>query len=244
MIYYSKLLPIPFDFNDYNIRRVINYINDECDGSRFRGCGSDYLPHTVKWCNTLHEGIGELEDVAIIDYGCGYGRFLNYMLNKKINNFKYYGLELRGVRGNGLNRFNENYLSFNDENRVIKFGFSDEQDLINEAIQNCNTILFGSVFTHWKIEDSIEILRTFDEIIKKGKAVFSLIIDKEYHCYNDMIYDVKDTYSLVTHTFEQLKMLTFNDKYKIQEMSHFDTSHSVTHTIFSLALASNPCEQS
>ena len=60
------------------------------------GCGSDEEPKSTKWCKSLEKGITDKKEYNIIDWGCGYGRFLTYIIRNNMNNFKYYGFELRG----------------------------------------------------------------------------------------------------------------------------------------------------
>jgi hypothetical protein len=223
------IFPIPYRSQD--IKNILEY----CD---IDGAGSDEEPWTTKWCQALATGIGEMEGVSLIDWGCGYGRFLNYMLTENVRNFRYYGFELKGKRGLALNDFNQNYLPLNDDHRTIKFGFVDNQDLIDEAVQNCSTILLGSVFTHMRIEDCVEFLNTFDEVTKKGSIVFSLIMDTEYFLGPPaLVYEIENSYCIVRHTEKELDMLTIGGKYKIVKCCDFLTSHKEVHTIFHLTYA-------
>ena len=72
------------------------------------------------------------------------------------------------------------YLTLNNPNRIIKFGYVDNNQLLDEALKNSNTILLGSVFTHMSINDSLLFLEKFDNfIINGGTIIFSLIIEKK-----------------------------------------------------------------
>jgi SAM-dependent methyltransferase len=205
------------------------------------GCGSDKPPFTERWCEALSTGIGsKLKDgLSILDLGCGYGRFLNYLYIKKINKFKYYGLEIPGDKnGDVLIKCNkEKYEPFNNSDKKIRFGFVDDEDLVNEAIENCDTLLLGSVFTHLSIEDSILIIKKYEKILEKenGSIVFSLIMGGDYKLAGTA-YDCTRAYAHSIYTKKELEKLTINNKYKIKEVCEFKTDHEYIHTIYELII--------
>jgi hypothetical protein len=226
---------IPYNFET----DVKNIIKELVSKGGPAGAGSDYMPHTLSWCKCLNSGFKDTYN--IIDWGCGYGRFLNYLLSKKIEKFKYYGFELRGENnGNVLINFcNKHYLKCNDSNKIIKFGFIDEDNIVNEAIKNCDILLLGSVFTHLNINDSINILKKFDNFITDGgKVVFSLITEKNIYkeigpnCYNND--NNIQTFGVVFHSDNEINLLNCNNRYKISLINIFETDHDIKHNIYSL----------
>lgn len=232
-----KIVKIP-----YNIETDFDTISKHLlsKGWMYRGCGSDNEPYSTKWCESLDEGFIDKNNYCIIDWGCGYGRFLNYLLSKGIDKFKYYGFELHGEKNGDLliDFCNTHYLDLNNSNRIIKFGYIDNTKLVDEATQNCNTILLGSVFTHMLIEDILLFLEKFDNfIINGGTVVFSLIIEKNrYDPRRPGAYGITSGYRVVFHSINELQKLCRNDRYKIQNICKFQTSHVLKHDIFRLTV--------
>jgi len=205
----------------------------------YNGCGSDNEPYSTEWCKCLMEGINK-NKLNIIDWGCGYGRFLNFLLVKNINSFKYYGFELHGEKNGDLliNFCNENYISQNTSERLIKFGFVDNEELIKESLENCSTILLGSVFTHMAIEDVIQLLEKFKDFISSGgEIVFSLITEKnKYELNGPGAYGIKNGYDCAFYSQNEIERMTFDNKYKIEKITDFQTDHVIKHGIYKLSL--------
>ena len=229
-----KITKIPYNFKS-DIDTIIKHLRSK--GWMYGGCGSDQEPYSSKWCESLDEGFIE-KTYCIIDWGCGYGRFLNYLLSKNIDKFKYYGFELHGKNnGDLLIDFCEtHYLNLNNSNRIIKFGYVDDTKLLDEARQNCNTILLGSVFTHMSIEQSILFLEKFDSFIMNGGTIiFSLIIERNYYKLDGPgAYGIATGYACVFHSNKQLLQLCKMGRYKIIHICKFQTNHILKHDIFRL----------
>ena len=170
--------------------------------------------------------------------GCGYGRFLNYILTKDIDKFKYYGFELHGEKNGDLliDFCKTHYLNLNNPNRIIKFGYVDDIKLLDEATRNCDSILLGSVFTHMSMNDSLLFLEKFDNFIMNGgNIVFSLIIEQNiYKLIGPGAYGIPNGYSCVFHSNNELQQLCKNKRYKIQNLGKFQTNHTIKHDIFKL----------
>jgi len=230
-----KKLNIPYDFEN-DIEVILKYLVKE--GWMYDGAGSDRQPYSENWCKSLEKGIGSnyKNGISIIDWGCGYGRFLNYMF-KTLKNFTYYGFEIPSINnGDLLIDFNKKtYERYNDENKKINFGFIDDYELINSAINNCNTVILGSVFTHISLADSKNIILKFEQLLKKqnGCIVFSVILADKYELVGPGAYGDSSAYEYVTHTAKQINTLTFN-KYKINKIVDFKTDHWAIHTILKL----------
>jgi len=231
-----SVIEIPFSFES-GVDKVIGSLRQE--GWYLHGSGSDREPYTSEWCKSLDNGIDALwRGYNIIDWGCGYGRFLNYLLTRAVKKFKYYGFELHGAKNGDvlLNFCKRHYSPLNCADRLIKFGYVDDDELINEAMGNCNTVLLGSVFTHMGIEDSLKFLEKFhDFICKGGIIVFSLIIEKDkYELVGKGEYGIEDGYAVVFHSQKELQMLSNKGKYSISNIGSFQTDHHVKHDIFVL----------
>lgn len=225
---------IPYDFKT-DIGGIIKCLRSK--GWIYEGCGSDYEPYSTKWCESLDKGLVG-SNYCVIDWGCGYGRFLNYLLTKGVDRFKYYGFELHGERnGDLLMGFcKAHYLGSNSLNRVVKFGYVDDNELLDEALKNCDTILLGSVFTHMSIDDSLSFLKRFDSFVANGGAiVFSLILEKNvYELHGPGAYGIPNGYECVFHSTNELKQLCRNGRYKVRNLGSFQTDHTVKHAIIKL----------
>jgi hypothetical protein len=232
----SSIVTIPYNFKS-DIDTIINYLSKK--GWIYEGCGSDREPYSTKWCESLEKGIINA-NYNIIDWGCGYGRFLNYLLTKDISNFKYYGFELHGNNNGDLliDFCKTHYSQCNNSDRIIKFGYIDDVELINEATKNCNVILLGSVFTHMDIKDSIKFLNKFDKFINNGGyIIFSLITERNiYELIGKGAYGIENGYACVFHSDKELEILSNNNKYHISNISKFQTDHTIKHDIFVLKL--------
>ena len=103
---------------------------------------------------------------------------------------------------------------------TVKFGYVDDNQLINDAKTNCNTMLLGSVFTHLTIDDSIEILKKFDDfIVDGGEVIFSIVMStkNKYECvHREGVYENSKCFVVTYFTDNELKKLTLNDRYKIE----------------------------
>jgi len=224
--------------SDAEISEIIATLN--ADGWCWAGCGTDYQPGSDAWAHSLSRGVGSKfkNGLSIVDLGCGYGRFLNYMYRNNINEFKYYGIELRSPNnGDPLVKFNKKmYEPFNSPSREIIFGFEDDEDFVNNAIERCDTLLLGSVFTHLRIEESVKIIKRFEKLINKerGSVVFSVIKSDVYSLEVEGAYGHPHTYGVAYITQAELELLTLNGKYQLKELGEFPASTGHTHTICEL----------
>ena len=248
---FSYLGPYYFPLDEKEIAQNLPYrAKEEIDrviatlmqqGWMFRGCGSDYPPYTEKWSEALSLGIGSkfTDGLSVIDMGCGYGRFLNFLLIKNIKKFTYYGFEIAGPKnGDILTSFNKKiYAHLNDADRKISFGFINDDNTTSEAIENCDTLLLGSVFTHIRIEDAIEVIKKYEKILEKenGSVVFSSIMGDEYSLIDEGCYGCEKTYGVVRHTNKEIGELTLNGKYLIEKITTFQTPNvGYDHTMYKL----------
>src|SRR5438105_3164612 len=116
------------------------------------GCGCEDEPLSSLWCAALAEAMGDRygEGMKILDYGCGYARFFNF-LTGRLKDFTYYGLEAPdSATGHGQRCIHFAKTSFGADRRG-KFGFVGSE-LETEALREVDVILLGSIFTHLSFE--------------------------------------------------------------------------------------------
>jgi SAM-dependent methyltransferase len=170
-------------------------------------CGCDDEPVSSLWCACLAEGMGAWfrEGLRILDFGCGYGRFFNF-LSGRLRNFAYFGLEIAGSvpeHGEQCLRFAESV--FGKDGRA-EFGFSGT-DLETRALKEADVVLLGSVFAHVDFERLDRLFSKFIPVIEKGGAVvFSTPLGDKYQCEGPgFVLEMGDQfYQQVTYTRPQL----------------------------------------
>lgn len=160
------------------------------------------------------------EHISILDYGCGYGRLSNY-LSEKLNNFSYFGLEPNYA--GGPQHIGDALKYFNDPRN--RFGFIGTE-LEQEALEKCNLIVLGSVFTHLNYNTIKLILSKFKPIANDNvNIIASIFFDKEYSLgpsYNDYP-DIKYFYEYVFYKEDMIRKIC--DFYTINEWIGSDTRY-------------------
>ena len=140
-------------------------------------CGSDDEPWSTKWCEVLAQGFGPRwkEGVKILDYGCGYGRFCNYM-TEWFQKFEYTGLEVpNNEHAERCIAFAKRY--YGNRGQFNYLGGNVEA----AALESVDVVLLGSVFTHFTFPRFIEVFKWFIPTIERGGAVvFTVIPGIEY----------------------------------------------------------------
>jgi hypothetical protein len=187
------------------------------------GVGADDEPVSSLWCASLAEAIGERyqEGITLLDYGCGYGRFFNF-LTGRLRNFTYYGLEIP----NCPTQHGERCIQYAKEtfgaDRRAKFGFS-ESELEDEALNAAHVVLLGSVFSHVDFERFQLLFRRFMPVLDRGDAVvFSILLADGYKCtgpgfllgMHDYFYqDVRYTRRQLSEYFEKERLILTEGEY-------------------------------
>lgn len=225
---------IPFESNA-EIKKVLKHLQQH--GWAYPGIGSDLQPHTVLWHKKLVEAIGSQfkDGISVIDWGCGYGRFLNHMILQKINGFTYYGFDVPSIHnGDVLIPCNkEMYSKYSN----AFFGFINDKDLVEQAWDVCDIVILGSVFTHITVEAAQAFIHKCDSILHKenGMIVFSLIMRDKYHVAGPY-YNYEGAFGEVHYTNTEIELLKADNKHQIKKINKFVTDGSIEHTIFKLTL--------
>lgn len=131
----------------------------------------------VEWCNVIREAVGIdfNESMVLLDYGCGNGRFCNYV-SRHLARFKYYGVEYPSPWGaNSIAAANKHY---GHDSRVC-FGLINEP-VEQAALQAANVVFLGSIFTHLTYDDFVLIMSKFRPMMQRGgTCVFSVFLADE-----------------------------------------------------------------
>ena len=199
-------------------------------------CGSEKEPDSTLWLSSLSSAMGENfgEGMVILDYGCGIGRYADF-INSRIKKFKYFGVE----KGNSENGHGENCLKFARKiygyNRRIKFGMT-ETKFEKKAIEVSNLSVLGSVFTHLDTLEIMRILTKLMPIVKtnQGKIVFSAFVAEAFKTEGPGIYGFDNVYhrSYVTQQF--INDLEKDFEVKIDPKDSFLAQGENLHTIYSV----------
>ena len=196
--------------------------------------GSFYSPskHSQEeqdsWMWSLYSAAGISEYDTILDYGCGYAGLANF-ISGMIQNFKYYGMEIKGSESN--ESFENNKRLYSNDNR-ISLGYIGS-DIEREALKESNIVILGSIFTHLKWGDFERVMAKFEGIIEEdGEVVFSVFLDDKYRVNGDGgVYGVLNCYALVYYTKQELNEFCNSRNYKFTEESEWLHMEQYLHTI-------------
>lgn len=138
--------------------------------------GTPTEPESSLWCASLSEPIGKRfkEGLRVLDYGCGCGRYANF-LSRKLRTFTYYGPDVR----NEVGSIDQCLQTFGNDKRV-RFDYVDTE-LAAEAIASAQVAILGSVFTHllWNRFEEI-CIKLMPVVQRGGIIVFSAYIANNY----------------------------------------------------------------
>ena len=211
------MITIPFRFNE--VQKVLDYLHER--GMVTHGCGCDEGQSSLDWIECFFIDAMKNKNFNVIDWGCGYGRFLNYLLKKKVNKFKYYGFETETEKhGKILIDFcKTHYVSHEDKNKIINFGYITDDSLFEKATDDCSVIILASVLTHISFEKALNLFKKFDKFISSGgEILFTIFFAKgQYRETGKARYGTEDQFSRVFYTKKELDLLS-NNKYNIKEI--------------------------
>ena len=197
--------------------------------------GSDEEPLSSIWLASLSEAAGDYfrEGLKVFDYGCGAGRYCNF-LEQRLESFEYYGVEKRG------SSFRHGEKSIRVANRIFRhdrrarFGFIGSR-LEKEAIENVDVVILGSIFTHVDFREVRHILAKLRPVIERGgKVVFSAFTSNKYRLEGRGAYGFIDCYNTVWFEPEQLAQLADQEDWQLSEQGSFLAQDVNLHRIFAL----------
>lgn len=144
-------------------------------GIRRLGCGSNREPWSSLWCACFSEAMGSWygENMRVVDYGCGKGRYFNF-LTGQLQDFAYCGLEV-GETKHGRNCIKYARGLFGEDSRA-RFGFLGTE-FEREALLASDVVILASVFTHLDFDDSVKILDKLLALPSVRIIVFSVFWD-------------------------------------------------------------------
>ncbi len=205
-------------YTEEYMRGVVDKLRER--GWPYHGVGSDWEPDSTKWCNALLRdgaGVKFRNGLHVIDWGCGYGRFYNW-LSSKLERFYYYGFEPTGTTNGDIliNMCKEIYTG------NCEFGVIEDIEFVNRAVAKSDVVILGSIFTHITIENANEIIKTFKPLLNNGGyIVFSVIIGSEYKLEKPGLYGTNDTYEYTNYTSEQIVQLAINADCNLIKVSEY-----------------------
>ena len=198
------------------------------------GFGTDQEPQSTILLTTFSEAMGDSfkEGMKILDYGCGSGRYCNF-LSQRVNNFEYFGLE----KPNSSTLWGEQAikvaLSHFAQDKRVNFGFIDTP-LEKKAIENCNVVLLLSVFTHTTILETHRIIeKLLPLVLNGGKIIFSMIIGDSYQEEGNL-YGHTDAFGVTYNTINQIEEIKNKFDVKITLENVFLANGGFKHNIYSL----------
>jgi SAM-dependent methyltransferase len=198
--------------------------------------GANNEPWSSIWLSALSDPLGDLfkDGLSIIDYGCGGGRYLDF-LGQRLNSFTYYGLEKQSSKNTStINELSEYFKDFDE----VNFGFVDG-DLGAEALKNADAIILGSIFTHLEFDNGSEdnsFVSICDKLINNNCAtVFSAFIHDKYGlCGPDNMYGIENCYGKVFYTLKMIEDYCVDRGVKLTKCDSFFNRKTQEHHIFKI----------
>ncbi len=175
------------------------------DGPVVGGCGCEEEPMSSLWCATLAEAFGDRfeEGLRLLDYGCGYGRFFNF-LTGRLAEFTYYGLEVADSaigHGHGCVAYARETYGADPRGHFGLIG----SELEAKALDDADVVLLGSIFTHVDFPTFEALMGKFLPVVARGGAiVFSVLHAERYACIGPGKYGVAASYHETRYTRRQV----------------------------------------
>jgi 2-polyprenyl-3-methyl-5-hydroxy-6-metoxy-1,4-benzoquinol methylase len=198
------------------------------------GHGTDEEPMQSLSQSTFAKAMKEKygDGMKILDYGCGTGRFANF-LSKRLKNFKYIGLEKAGGTTYwGETSVRDGLINAGHDDR-FRLGFT-ESLLEKKAIEESDVVLLCSVFTHTTIEETHRIISKLMPIVNRGGRVVFSMIHADTYSLNGSLYGFDQCYEVTYNTKEQVEEIArkFNANVKLEE--EFLADWCYLHSIYSI----------
>jgi len=197
--------------------------------------GSDEEPGSTLWLASLSEAMGQSfrEGVTVLDYGCGAGRYAQF-LRQRLKTFHYYGLEKPG------SAFRHGEKSIKIARKLFRWDRRVRFDLIGTrleatALARAEIVVLGSIFTHVDFEELQHILNKLDPVVTRGgKVIFSIFIADAYRLEGKGAYGIENCYERAWFTAEQIQRLCDQNRWAAVEQESFVAQDVNVHRIFAL----------
>jgi SAM-dependent methyltransferase len=201
--------------------------------------GTNTEPEASIWLSSMSEPMGEFftEGLKILDYGCGGGRYANF-ISQRIKDFTYYGIEPNGGESAiAIEELKNHRLPAN-----VRFGYITDE-IEKEAIDTVDVVALGSIFTHLVFETDDEspngdsfvtICDKFKPVIDRGGIiVFSVFIDDVVRTQGGAgAYGILRCYGWSYYTLEVMNDYCEKRGLKITEGDNFLAQEVNDHRIF------------
>ncbi len=197
--------------------------------------GTDEEPGSSLWLASLSEAAGESfrEEIAVLDYGCGAGRYAQF-LRQRLRSFEYYGLEKPGSALQHGEKSIETARKLFRWDRRIRFNLIGSR-LEAKALSRVSLVVLGSIFTHVDFDELRHILQKMRRVLSRGgKVVFSIFLADTYRLEEKGLYGFEDCYSRVWFTQEQIQHLCDQNDWVLAEKESFVAQEVNLHRIFAV----------
>jgi SAM-dependent methyltransferase len=197
--------------------------------------GADEEPGSSLWLASLSEAMGESfrEGIAVLDYGCGAGRYAQF-LRQRLRSFEYYGLEKPGSAVQHGEKSIKTARKLFRWDRRIRFNLIGSR-LEAKALSRVSVVLLGSIFTHVDFDELQRILKKMQPVLSRGgKVVFSIFLADAYRLEDKGLYGFEGCYSRVWFTEEQIQRLCDQNDWAVVEKESFVAQEVNLHRIFVL----------
>jgi cyclopropane fatty-acyl-phospholipid synthase-like methyltransferase len=204
-----------------------------CIDFYIKGYGSDKEPYSSIWMSSLANGMGDFfkDGMKILDYGCGAGRFYNF-LSRKIKDFSYIGVEKPCSNHQFGEKSIETARKIFEKDKRGKFGLIGTE-LEDDAIASVDVVVLGSIFTHISYTNMQIVCDKFLSVLDRGGAVvFSIFIEDKYREKGAGEYGLKNSFRSVFYTKDQILSYCQKRSVKINEVELFVSPSGKNHKIF------------
>jgi 2-polyprenyl-3-methyl-5-hydroxy-6-metoxy-1,4-benzoquinol methylase len=198
------------------------------------GHGTDQEPAQSLLLSAFSSAMKEkyAEGMKILDYGCGSGRYANF-LSKRLKDFQYIGLEKAGGTTYwGETSVRDGLINGGHDDR-FRLGFT-ESLLEKKAIEESDVVLLLSIFTHTTIEETHRIISKLMPIVNRGgRVVFSMILGDSYNLVGNL-YGHSDCYHVTYNTNEQVAEIAKTFNVNVTHERDFVANWGYVHAIYSI----------